>query len=229
MRIVGSGIFTWCSSERRSGRYGTFFLTPSDFQETVRRAVHLDVEALRALEGRRVRIALRVLESRPSGHAGDQFLQVFPGAPPPVGAVIELFVGRLLLVDHGEHSLRDHPTRVGIGAVPGDGRAKLWLDPRVLYVLHDQTVELLVEETTDPETPPSPLVGLAVEDSAIMNSDGETLQLRGEPFSSCGFLTILPDVEPVPGGGFRLTPARPEPGKRLNVVLGGPAGRGGQN
>jgi len=87
MRTIGSGIFTWCSSERRSGRYGTFFLAPSDFEERVQRDVHLDVAALRALEERNVRIALRILESRPSGRAGDQFLKVFPGTPPAAATI----------------------------------------------------------------------------------------------------------------------------------------------
>ncbi|HEX6369879.1 MAG TPA: hypothetical protein VF006_13250 [Longimicrobium sp.] len=219
MRTIGSGIFTWCSSERRSGRYGTFVLAPSDFQEHVQRDVHLDVEALRALEGRNVRIALRILESRPSGHAGDQFLKVFPGTPPDVGSVIELAVGHLLLADHSHHDIRYHPTQVGIGTAPSDGRADLWLDPRVLYVLHDQTVELLVEETADPESAPSPLLEQPVEDGVIVNADGETLQLRGEAFEGCGFVTLLPDVELVPGG-ILITPPQPEPGKRLKGVPG---------
>lgn len=221
MRTLGSGIFTWCSSERRSGRYGTFFLAPSDFEESVRRDVHLDVDALRALEGRNVRIAFRILESRPSGHAGDQFLRVFPGAPPAAGSVIELAVGRLLLTDHRHHAVQHHPTQVGIGSVPSDGRTELWLDPRVLYVLHDQTVELLIEETDAPESAPSPLLDQPVKNGVIVNADGETLQFRGAAFEVCDSVTILPDVEPVPGG-FRITPPRPEPGKRLRGVPGVP-------
>lgn len=223
MRTIGSGIFTWCSSERRSGRYGTFFLAPSDFEERVQADVHLDVAALRALEGRNVRIALRILESRPSGHLGDQFLKVFPGTPPDVGSVIELAVGRLLLADHSHHNVRYHPTQVGIGTAPSDGRAELWLDPRILYVLHDQTVELLIEETADPESAPSPLLEQPVVDGVIVNGDGETLQFRGERFEQCGSVTLLPDVEPVPGG-FLITPPRPEPGKRLKGVPGRPRG-----
>ena len=228
MRTIGSGIFTWCSSERRSGRYGTFFLAPSDFEERVQRDVHLDVATLRALEGRNVRIALRILESRPSGHLGDQFLKVFPGAPPAVGSVIELAVGRLLLADHSHHDARYHPTQVGIGTAPSDGRAELWLDPRVLYVLHDQTVELLIEETADPESAPSPLLDQPVEDGVMMTADGETMQFRGAGFEACSVVTILPDVEPVPGG-FLVTPPRPEPGKRMNGVPGIPGTGTGWN
>lgn len=228
MRTIGSGIFTWCSSERRSGRYGTFFLAPSDFEERVQRDVHLDVATLRALEGRNVRIALRILESRPSGHLGDQFLKVFPGAPPAVGSVIELAVGCLLLADHSHHDVRYHPTQLGIGTAPSDGRAELWLDPRVLYVLHDQTVELLIEETADPESAPSPLLDQPVEDGVMMTADGETMQFRGAGFEACSVVTILPDVEPVPGG-FLVTPPRPEPGKRMNGVPGIPGTGTGWN
>lgn len=228
MRTIGSGIFSWCSSERRSGRYGTFFLAPSDFEERVQRDVHLDVNALRVLEGRNVRIALRILESRPSGHAGDQFLRIFPGAPPAAGSVIELAVGRLLLANHGHHSVQYHPTQLGIGILPSDGREELWLDPRVLYVLHDQTVELLVEETADPESAPSPLLDQPVEDGVIVNADGETLQFRGEAFEACGSVTLLPDVEPIPGG-LLITPPQPEPGKRLKGVPGSPGTGTSQN
>ena len=228
MRTIGSGIFSWCSSERRSGRYGAFFLAPSDFDERVQRDVHLDVAALRALEGRNVRIALRILESRPSGHAGDQFLKVFPGTPPDVGSVIELAVGRLLLADHSHHDVRYHPTQVGIGTAPSDGRAELWLDPQVLYVLHDQTVELLIEETADPESAPAPLLDQPVEDGVIVIADGETLQFRGAGFEACDSVRILPDVEPVPGG-FRITPPRPEPGRRLKGVPGIPGTGSGGN
>lgn len=224
MRTIGSGIFTWCSSERRSGRYGTFFLTTSDFEERVQRDVHLDVAALRALEGLNVRIALRILESRPSGHIGDQFLRVFPGAPPPEGSLVELAVGRLLVADHSYHAVRHHPTQLGIGTVPSDGRSELWLDPRLLYLLHDQTVELLIEETGDPESAPSPLLDQPVKDGVMMAADGETMQFRGAGFEHCSLVTILPDVEPVPGG-FLITPPRPEPGKRMNAVPG-PLGTG---
>lgn len=219
MRSIGSGIFSWCSSERRSGRYGTFFLAPSDFGERVQRDVHLDVDALRALEGRNVRIALRILESRPSGHAGDHFLRIFPGTPPDAGIVVELAVGRLLLADHGHHDVDYHPTQVGIGTAPNDGRTQLWFDPRILYMLHDQTVELLIEETADPGSPPSPLLDRPVEDGVIVNRDGRTLQFRGERLERCGSVTLLPKVAPVPGG-FRITPPRPEPGKRLRGVPG---------
>jgi hypothetical protein len=221
MRTIGSGIFTWCSSERRSGRYGTFFLAPSDFEERVQRDVHVDVDVLRALEGRNVRMALRILESRPSGHAGDQFPKVFPGIPPDVGTVIELAVGRLLLADHSHHNVRYHPSQVGIGTAPSDGRTELWLDPRTLYVLHDQTVELLIEETADSESQPSPLLHQPREDGIIVNPDGKTVQFRGDRFERCDSVTLLPDVEPVPGG-FLITPPRPEPGKRLEGVPGSP-------
>jgi hypothetical protein len=32
---------------------------------------------------------------------------------------------------------------------PSDGRETFWMDPRKLYRLHDQTVDVLVEETAD--------------------------------------------------------------------------------
>jgi hypothetical protein len=135
--------------------------------------------------------------------------------------MIEFAVGRLRLEDHRHHVVQYHPTQIGIGIVPGDGRSELWLDPRILYVLHDQTVELLIEQTADPESAPSPLLDRPVEDGVIMNADGETMQIRGGAFTACRSVTILPDIEAIPRG-FLMTPARPAPGKRLNALPGPP-------
>ena len=216
MQPLGSGIFSWCATERRFGRYGSFFLARSDSNETVRRDVHLDLPALRALEGMHVRISLRVAESRPSGHGGDQFLQLFPGVPPAVGSTIELAVGRLILLDHSGFPPDDHPTRVGIGIAPSDGRRHLWLDPEKLYRLHDQTVDLCVKPTCDPESDPSPLVDRVLEDGVMVNADGESLQIRGAGFGGRPFI-ILPEVEPTPDG-VRIRDASSAPGKRLAVI-----------
>lgn len=216
MQPLGSGIFSWCATERRFGRYGSFFLARSDFNETVRRDVHLDLPALRVLEGMHVRISLRVAESRPSGHGGDQFLQLFPGAPPAVGSTIELAVGRLVLVDHSGFPPDDHPTQVGIGIAPSDGRQHLWLDPEKLYRLHDQTVDLFVKPTSDPESSPSPLVDCLVEDGMMVNVDGESLQIRGAGFGGSPFI-ILPEVESIQGG-VRIRHASPTPGNRVAVI-----------
>lgn len=217
MQPIGFGIFTWGVQERQSGRYGTFFLAPSDLGETLVRPVGLDVAALSALEGLHVRITLKVTESRASGHQGDQALKVFPGQPVKSGTVVELGVGRLILEDHTEFPVESHPTRIGIGLAPSDGRAKLWLDPAVLYHLHDQTVELFVKPTTAAESVPSPLTGLAVEDGIYLNEDGCTMQIRGTDLTDASLFAIVPDVESIPGG-IRLRAPGLKPGTRLSAI-----------
>lgn len=220
MHPIGSGIFTWCAAERMSGRYGAFFLAPTDFSETVVRPVHLDLPALSDLEGLHVRITVGVVESRPSGHGGDQALKVFPGAPPAAGTMIQLGVGRLVLMDHSDFDPDAHPTQVGIGLAPSDGRHLLWLDPEILYLLHDQTVELFIEPTTDPESPPSPLVAREVEDGVYVNADGQTMQIRGTSLMNSASIMVLPEVM-ASAGGIVLTPPAPAPGKRLAAIPAG--------
>lgn len=222
MHPIGSGILTWCAAERQSGRYGAFFLAPTDFSETVVRPVHIDHPALCAFEGLHVRITVAVVESRPSGHGGDQALKVFPGAPPAVGTMIQLGVGRLVLLDHSAFDPDDHPTQIGIGLAPSDGRHLLWLDPEILYLVHDQAVEIFIEPTTDPESPPSPLVALEVEDGVYVNADGQTMQIRGTSLMNSASIMLLPEVAES-GGGIMLKPPAPAPGHRLAAIPAGTA------
>jgi len=71
-----------------------------------------------------------VKETRPSGHVGDFFRGLQPSTP-KIGERIELGTGTIFYDDHETIGLR-----------PDDGRDRDWLDPRKLYRLHDQTVEL---------------------------------------------------------------------------------------
>jgi hypothetical protein len=217
MPPIGFGIFTWSAYERQSGRYGTFFLTPSDLGESVVRPVGLDVAALSALEGLQVRITLRVTESRTSEHQGDQALKVFPGQPARPGSMIELGVGRLVLEDQSDFPPETHPTQVGIGLAPSDGRSNLWLNPTVLYRLLDQTVELFIDPSSAPESAPSPLADLAVEDGVYLNEDGCTMQIRGTALAAASLFAIVPDVDPTPSGCSLRGPAM-KPGTRLSAI-----------
>jgi hypothetical protein len=86
-----------------------------------------------------------VTETRESGHIGDLFHGFAPSMP-DVGEVVDLGVG---ILDAERVEWCDDPTIV---LKPGDGREHFWYDPRKLYRLHDQTVDLFVEETGDPFT-----------------------------------------------------------------------------
>jgi hypothetical protein len=194
MKPLGSGIFAWSADERHSGRYGAFFLSPSNLDETEHHPVQLDLTTLSTLNGLHVRITLRIRASRPCGHVGDFALHLAPGPPPEPGTLIELGVGRLFLLDHGDFPRDAHPTGVGIGLAPSDGRDRLWLNPVVLYRLHDQSVELFVQPTSDAETPPSPLLNIPAEDGLYVGPDGTSVQILGIPLAEAQALMILPEI-----------------------------------
>lgn len=139
--MVGYGIFCWGGEERRSNRYGSFTLTDSDYNNTT--TVTPKVNIPDELLGKRVRVVCKVVESRKSGHIGDLFLNIFPSQP-EVSEEIELGIGFL------HATVCDwSPEHLTIYLIPEDGRKMLWIDPRILYRLHDQTVKVFMEETTD--------------------------------------------------------------------------------
>jgi hypothetical protein len=72
-----SGIFMWNDAERRSHRYGSFYMTVAsyDFDEF---AVIVDSAMNASLDGKRVRIVAEVVQSRVSGHTGDRFYGICP-------------------------------------------------------------------------------------------------------------------------------------------------------
>lgn len=166
--VTGVGIFSWEGLERRSGRYGFVALWSSNYFETDHCKVELDVKAVIALEGKRVKMTAEVVETRKSGHIGDRFYKIQPETP-EVGEVIELGVGTL--------QLKWFNDVLTMALEPSDGRDELWFDPRKLYRLHDQTVKLALEETEEPEHE-APVLELAESDGTISNGDG-TFQVKG--------------------------------------------------
>ncbi len=146
---VGFGIFMWNGDERRSNRYGGFFMSDSTFNDGATVKPRLSPE-LKALVGKKVKVSCQVVEARESGHIGDLFLGVFPTIP-DVGENVELGVAIL------DYDASSDPAKYSdtIFMVPSDDRGELWIDPRKLYRLHDQTVNLFIEET-DEEFSPAP-------------------------------------------------------------------------
>lgn len=134
------GIFAWGADERRSDRYGFITVTPENYDLSASSPVSIDdQEGFAALAGRRARITAVVVEARRSGHIGDLFRGFHPSTP-KVGKQFKL----------GEGTLRIKPAAwsgIGLefGLEPDDGRQTDWFDPRKLYKLHDQTVEITVE------------------------------------------------------------------------------------
>ena len=170
----GKGILSWEGGERRSRRYGSFHLEPVDYGRTA--LVEASLSVPESLVGKSVRAVLRVVESRDSGHAGDHFINILPSRP-AVGEVIVLGPGVLSV-----HRVEGMDT-VGLFLDPEDGRHEFLLDPRLLYRLHDQTVELRLEETDEVA---DPVVLACAPDGVIANGDG-SFQFSGSAhLAACG-------------------------------------------
>ncbi len=191
MKKVGFGIFTWNGEERRSQRYGFFALLSSNYNEDVRCSVELDREALNAFAGQRVRILAVVRATRESGHIGDMALKIKPSQP-ELGEEIELGVGTL--------QLEASPLMEGlvIGLQPSDGRHVFWLDPRKLYRLHDQTVDLYIETTSQSEHAAPDI--RPTEEGVVSTGDGDgSFQVVGRMP-----IKVRPTVESLGGGLFKM-------------------------
>jgi hypothetical protein len=147
MQKLAHGVFTWSGSERRSDRYGSFILLAEPYGAPPVTVPTYDAALASRLNGKRVRIVVKVVETRRSGHIGDRFLNIYPTTP-EVGEHVELGVGIFSTQpDEGD------PRVTSTTLAPSDGRETFWIDPRKLYWLHDQTVDVFVEETDDEFTP----------------------------------------------------------------------------
>lgn len=130
--VLGTGSLNWPPEERKSDRYGLVcLLDPSDEPIPLAEAP--------GLAGSRGRLLARVVDSCPSYHVGDVFRGIFPPKVPlALGAERVLGQGALFF-ERGPES--GHAAAVGLK--PGDGRRSDWLDPEVLYGLHNSGVDLV--------------------------------------------------------------------------------------
>lgn len=141
---IGHGVFMWMSPERQTNRYGAFFLSDTTYAGEKVAAPSLTFGTEHTGRGRVVAV---VVANRESGHVGDLALGIRP-AMPDVGAEIDLGIANV--------AAETDPDFPGIRMVvmhPDDGREELWIDPRQLYRLHDQTVDIYVERTDEPCSP----------------------------------------------------------------------------
>ena len=191
---VAHGILGWDGFERRSDRYGSIVITDAPYAGHERTEAFMDNEALKGLVGKRVRLTCRVVAARASTHIGDIFLCVYPSTP-DVGEVVDFGVGTLSIGP-------GYGGQPSIVLQPGDGRQTLWLDPRKLYRLHDQTVDVFVEETEEDFTA-APKLELG--ESGVKDTEEGAYQMKTK---SQAYKTTT-CVEPLGGGRFLLKPGRP--------------------
>ncbi len=188
--LVGTGIFMWEGGERHSDRYGRFYFASETFNRDQKVNPTFNVNS-HTLVGKKVRVWARVLENRKSGHHGDAHHQILP-AKPAKNEIVELGVGYF---DVG----KNFEGREDVGLIPDDGRSKWWINAHKLYRLHDQTVEVFVEETEENFTP-SAYPGNPGDGLAISNGDG-SFQYKGDAKA----INVLPQFENLGGGAFAFT------------------------
>jgi hypothetical protein len=205
--LLGHGILTWDGSERRTGRYGTITLDDTDFAETVKTPSHLDVSAIEQLCEQRVTLKAVVVESRQSGHAGDRFLDIYPSTP-LIGDTIIIGTGKLFVIPISWGN------GLSIGLQPQDGREEQWIDPGILYRLHDQTIQLFATTTDQPDHD-APNIYPICESGAITNGDG-TIQIRSKkPLGKKIF--IKPKFEKIADGLFAVHRPDDSPGEVFEI------------
>jgi hypothetical protein len=143
---IGTGVLTWYRQERVSDRYGTVYLLNMEPGVEV---VNYYSEASGPEEapldtspvGRRGRLCAEVVARGKSGHIGDLFHGLYPPSAeedmPAIGSVHVLGEGTFFV---------DPDLGPGVGVRPDDADTRrFWLDPKVLYLLHEQGVRLFFE------------------------------------------------------------------------------------
>lgn len=169
--LLGTGVFMWDSPERCTQRYGYFFPSCDTNDGTVKVTPTFNKIEAFALNGKKVKISVKVAENRKSGHVGDLFINITPSTP-EVGEEVVLGVGDL--------DIQSNPYQNGVydlGLKPFPKRSTYWIDPNKLYRLHDQTVEIYAELTDEPYSL-APEIKPVKEVGAISTGDG-MLQLMG--------------------------------------------------
>jgi len=194
---IGKGILAWNGSERRSQRDGNIHLGAKTFKEDVCTDFHLNLP-LGKYENRKVALYCKVLESRPSGHIGDMFLDIQP-TQPQVGELIPLGVGILRV---GLVAAWDSSVTASVGIEPEDGRDTLWIDPRILYRLHDQTVGLAVELT---DAPCHPVPDIQPTAQGAKSCGGGSIQVCHRDLTEG--MRIAPRIESLGDGMFSVSHA----------------------
>ncbi len=200
---LGFGVFTWDGEERRNHRYGCFVLLNTNYDGDVKADCFVDYSVLQKFLTKKVRLLAKVTESRKSSHVGDLFLKVFP-TQPDVGEIVDLGIGYL---SHG--SLPDWATTPPLGLKPNDKRMQLWMDPRKLYRLHDQTVEIYVQETQD-ECSPVP-TGFDLDEKGTEDLGDGSFQSKNVDIHN---LKVPPTIEKV-GDGMFILDHKPVKGRRF--------------
>ena len=134
--LIGTGGLNWFTNERVTDRYGTvnMMLNNTNNEQIAENACLFD-DIIKQYIGKKGKLICKVLQTRQSTHIGDIIHGLYPSTP-NIGDEIELGEGFLFL----EYSKKEDIWKVGLK--PEDDRDTFWLNPKSLYKLHEQTVDL---------------------------------------------------------------------------------------
>lgn len=222
-RLIATGVLGWGKYERQSKEYGFIGVEPSGYGEDAKSRItpFFDAELLESLRGKKVRLIAVVREARKSEHCGDMFLYL-PGTTehikpttPEVGQEIEIGVGYLQIKRDDEFINPMFGVNCSGYRNKGEDRSKFQMDPERLYKLHDQTVDVFIEETSDPN---SPLTKLE------WDRDGKRGRGVGDGFVQLNtvvgendIVSAKPTITRHGGGLFSLSPPSTQPGASIEV------------
>jgi len=202
---IGHGVVGWDGVERRSDRYGSIHLADEPYDGKAATKTSIERLAVKDLVGKKVRLTCKVVEARKSGHLGDLTHRIFTETP-EVGEVIDLGVG----IFDTEAGWDGTPSFL---LKPEDERDEFWMDPRKLYRLHDQTVDVFAEETSEPCHPKPNLKAANTGGICTGEPDG-SIQVKAKQE---GAHRILPHVEKIGDGMFMMTPPSGKTGETFKI------------
>ncbi len=215
MHLIATGVLGWSKYERQSKEYGFIGIEKDGYNKAKCEKPFFDETTIKSLVGQRVRLIAVVTETRDSEHVGDMFL-FFPGTEdhvkptrPNVGDKIEIGVGVLQIK-------RDDQFENTMFGVDSTGK-KFQMDPVALYKLHDQTVNVFIEKTDDPVSPPTRLIW--EKGDKIGRGAGDNYIQMNMVVDENDTIKITPKTESLGGGCFAFHPPTGEVGEKLEVTV----------
>ena len=138
--VLGEGVLSWHRHERVADRYGAVVLLQDTSDQEFGPVPGSEKGAADFADapiGEQGTLVAEVIDGRMSGHIGDLFHGFRQTLVPKKKARFELGSGELFTEEAWDDVL-------AVGVNPG-GRETFWLDPRLLYEIHNCVVRLTFE------------------------------------------------------------------------------------
>jgi hypothetical protein len=122
--LLGEGYLNWLRGERISDRYGAIHLTTAHESD--------DYAKIKKVKGQG-RLEAKIVKTSQSTHLGDWGRGFAPGGAKK---------GDTLILGEGTFFTEKSDFGTEFGVTPEDGRPSDWMDPKMLYKGHDQSVKI---------------------------------------------------------------------------------------